>query len=416
MADLQEFEDSLSLFGEKKVFSVAELTDLIKDLLEGSFRLIQLEGEISNYRPSSSGHVYFTLKDDTAAISAVLFKGKSRYMAFTPRDGMKVKVSGSVSVYAARGSYQIVVDKMEEAGVGDILMLLEERKRLLAEEGLFDTDKKQAIPFFPLRVGVVTSPTGAALRDVLQIVRRRNPKVSVVVLPCVVQGLGAAEQIAAQIERANMFNLADVLIIGRGGGSLEDLLPFSEECVVRAIAASNLPTISAVGHEIDWALSDFVADMRAPTPSAAAELAVARLDDIITRIDFSSKIIEQAILDKTDRMRILIKAFSPENLEIRFRTIEQTILQRFDDAKEDLLYSLENRTVDFRQRLRFAVQNLDGGNPQAILKRGYSVVRDSESGEVITSAQKTHKGQFLDIIPYKGTLTVSVTAKIEKEM
>jgi len=405
-----EYPNSLPLFGESKVFSVTELTSIIKELLEGSFRLIQLEGEISNYRPSSSGHVYFTLKDEKAAISAVLFKGKANYLNFSPRDGMKVKLTGALSVYAARGNYQIIVDKMEEAGTGDILKLLEERKRHLAEEGLFDSDKKKELPFFPLRVGVVTSPTGAALRDILQIVRRRNPKVSVIVLPCTVQGAGAAEQISAQIERANMFKLADVLIVGRGGGSLEDLLPFSEEIVVRAIATSILPVVSAVGHEIDWALSDFVADVRAPTPSAAAELAVALLDDVIARINFSSQSIQQAMVDKTERMRLLIRTFSPENLEIRFRTIEQSILQRFDDAKEELLYSMENRTVDFRQRLRFALQTLEGANPKVILERGYSVVRDSTTGAVIRSAQETKEGQVLEIIPHEGKLTARVTS------
>ena len=239
-----------------------------------------MKGEISNFRPSSTGHIYFTLKDEHASISAVLFKGKSRYLSFNPKDGMKIRAKGSLSVYAQRGSYQIVIDSMEETGSGDILKLIEQRKRALAEEGLFDSERKQNIPYFPRCIGVVTSPTGAALRDVLQILNRRNPKVSVIILPCPVQGSDAGKIIAKQIEIANVHNLCDVLIVGRGGGSLEDLLPFSEEEVVRSIAASKIPVISAVGHEIDWALSDYAADVKSPTPSAAAELAVPPLDEI----------------------------------------------------------------------------------------------------------------------------------------
>ncbi|MFI3257781.1 MAG: exodeoxyribonuclease VII large subunit [Spirochaetales bacterium] len=399
----------VTFFSEEKIFTVTELTDNIKNVLEQSFFGIKLEGEISNYRPSSSGHVYFVIKDANATVSAVLFKGKAQYLNFTPRDGMKVCVRGSISVYATRGTYQIIVEKMEEAGTGDILLMLEQRKRRFTGEGLFDTEKKQSLPFFPLTIGVVTSPTGAALRDIVQIVRRRNPKTSVLVLPCAVQGADAAEQITAQIERANMFNLADVLIVGRGGGSLEDLLPFSEENVVRAIADSKLPVISAVGHEIDWALSDFVADVRAPTPSAGAELAVPLLDDIIDRIDFSYAY--DTILDKVDRIKILTRSFSSENFELRFRTVEQPILQRFDDAKEELLFSLENRITDFRNRLRFAIQNLEGANPQKILERGYSVVRDSESGEVIRHAKQTKPGQTLHIIPQNGVINAQVLPK-----
>ena len=303
--------------------TVSQLTDLIKEFLESSFPDLTIEGEISNYRPSSTGHIYFTLKDDKAAISAVMFKTRSKSLTFTPQDGMKVKVTGSLSVYAQRGSYQIIVNSMEELGTGNILQLLEERKKRLAMEGLFDSENKKSLPFFPLKIGVVTSPTGAALRDILQIVKRRNKLVSVIVLPCPVQGNDAAPYIAQQIKTANEFNIADVLIVGRGGGSLEDLLPFSEEEVVRAVAASEIPVISAVGHEIDWALSDFAADVRAPTPSAAAELAVPLLSEVKETIERSSNELIRGISTKIDNYKILVKSFSPENLELRFRSIEQ---------------------------------------------------------------------------------------------
>ena len=396
---------------ETQVFSVTQITEILKELIETSFSALTVEGEISNYRPSSTGHIYFTLKDETSAIQAVLFKGKARTLPFVPRDGMKVRVSGSLSVYALRGSYQIVVERMEEAGAGDILKLIEERKQKLAAEGLFDSAKKRPLPFFPECVGVVTSPTGAALRDILQITKRRNPKVSVTVLPCAVQGADAAEQIASQIKRANMFSLADVLIVGRGGGSLEDLLPFSEEAVVRAVAASSIPTVSAVGHEIDWALSDFAADVRAPTPSAAAELTVPVLDDIIYNIAATKSTLCDAVKSRVQNMRLLVKSFSAENLELRFRTVEQPLLQRFDDAKEALLASVQTRVDEAKKRIDFARRDLEAANPQAILARGYSVVTDAATGKVIRDANQTKEGQNLVVRPAKGSVNVVVAAK-----
>lgn len=389
--------------------TVSDLTGIIKELLEGSFPLITVEGEISNYRPSSTGHIYLTLKDEHASISAVLFKGKSRYLAFTPKDGMKIRAKGSLSVYAQRGSYQIVIDSMEETGSGDILKLLEQRKRALAEEGLFDSERKQNIPYFPRCIGVVTSPTGAALRDVLQILNRRNPKVSIIILPCPVQGSDAGKIIAKQIDIANVHNLCDVLIVGRGGGSLEDLLPFSEEEVVRSIAASKIPVISAVGHEIDWALSDYAADVRAPTPSAAAELAVPPLDEINQALENYVDSFEQTINHKLEHTKALVRSFSSDNLELRFRSIEQPLLQRFDDAKEDLLDAMKTLVSERRQALQMAVLNLESLNPLAILERGFSVVTDAESGRVITDAAQTNTGAALVIRPFKGSITAQVT-------
>ncbi len=388
-------------------YTVTQLTNRIKDSLESNFSHIELEGEISNYRPSSSGHIYFVIKDENASISAALFKGKSRYLSFNPKDGMKVRVKGSVSVYAVRGTYQIIVDSMEELGTGDILKLLEERKRVFASEGLFDSDRKKRIPYFAPRIAVITSPTGAAVRDILQIIRRRNSKVSVTIFPCAVQGSEAANQIANQIDRVNIFKLADSIIVGRGGGSLEDLLPFSEEVVVRAIARSEVPVVSAVGHEIDWALSDFVADLRAPTPSAAAELTVPLLDEMYERLDFSFA--HQFLQSKIDNLRVLTRSFSPDNFELRFRTIEQPLLQRFDDAKEDLLYSIENKIVEFKHRLKYALQILEEANPHAILERGYSVVRETGSEKVIRSAKETKQGQKLEVISFDGMYTTTVS-------
>ena len=277
---------NVPLFSGDKVFSVSEINSLLKDMLENSFPQICIEGELSNYRPNSSGHLYFTLKDEASQISAVMFRSAAAYLDFVPKDGTKVQCTGRLTVYPARGNYQILITKMTVSGEGAILKMIEERKRRLAAEGLFDEAKKKPLPPFPQTIGIITSPTGAALRDILQIMRRRNKCVSAIVFPSLVQGDGAAESIVHQIKNANNLKKCDVLIVGRGGGSLEDLLPFSDESVVRAIADSNIPVISAVGHEIDWALSDFAADKRAPTPSAAAELTVPQLSDILNTLLF----------------------------------------------------------------------------------------------------------------------------------
>lgn len=393
--------------------TVSQLTDLIKEFLESSFPDLTIEGEISNYRPSSTGHIYFTLKDDKAAISAVMFKTRSKSLTFTPQDGMKVKVTGSLSVYAQRGSYQIIVNYMEELGTGNILQLLEERKKRLAMEGLFDSENKKSLPFFPLKIGVVTSPTGAALRDILQIVKRRNKLVSVIVLPCPVQGNDAAPYIAQQIKTANEFNLADVLIVGRGGGSLEDLLPFSEEEVVRAVAASEIPVISAVGHEIDWALSDFAADVRAPTPSAAAELAVPLLSEVKETIERSSNELIRGISTKIDNYKILVKSFSPENLELRFRSIEQPLLQRFEDAKDSLILSMNDLLTQRKQQLKIATNTLEQISPKTILERGYSLVFD-EKGNIVKNANQVKPDSKIIINPAKGKIFANVESLEEQ--
>ena len=386
---------------------------MIKEFLESSFPDLTIEGEISNYRPSSTGHIYFTLKDDKAAISAVMFKTRSKSLTFTPQDGMKVKVTGSLSVYAQRGSYQIIVNSMEELGTGNILQLLEERKKRLAMEGLFDSENKKSLPFFPLKIGVVTSPTGAALRDILQIVQRRNKLVSVIVLPCPVQGNDAAPYIAQQIKTANEFNIADVLIVGRGGGSLEDLLPFSEEEVVRAVAASEIPVISAVGHEIDWALSDFAADVRAPTPSAAAELAVPLLSEVKETIERSSNELIRGISTKIDNYKILVKSFSPENLELRFRSIEQPLLQRFEDAKDSLILSMNDLLTQRKQQLKIATNTLEQISPKTILERGYSLVFD-EKGNIIKNANQVKPDSKIIINPAKGKIFANVESLEEQ--
>lgn len=385
-----------------KPLKIAEITSLIKEILEGAFPSVVLEGEISNFRPSSAGHLYFTLKDATSAISAVMFRGKSRFLSFTPKDGLLVRATGSISVYEARGAYQIIIESMEESGSGDILRLLEERKRRLAAEGLFDEARKRPIPSYPERVAVVTSPTGAAIRDILQIIRRRNPGISVTVLPSPVQGTEAPPAIVRQIETANRYRMSDVIIVGRGGGSLEDLLPFSDEAVVRAIAGSSIPVISAVGHEIDWSLADFAADLRAPTPSAAAELVSPLREDLLARLEYAADGIRSGIESRVERIRLMMHAFAPDSLELRFRRVEQPLLLRFDDAKEALIAGLRDRAVDARRRVAVLAEKLRGADPRAILERGFSIVRNADTGAIVRSARDVVPGGRLHIQPAGG--------------
>ncbi|WP_041611538.1 exodeoxyribonuclease VII large subunit [Treponema primitia] len=395
---------------QDKKLSVSELTGMIRQCLENSFGPVVVEGELSNYRPSSTGHLYFTLKDSGAVISAVMFKNRLRYLGFEPKDGMLLRVRGSISVYAQRGSYQIICEEMEEAGTGDILAILEKRKRALAAEGLFDEGRKKPIPRFPETVAVISSPTGAAVRDILNILARRAGSIRVIILPAPVQGTEAAPIIARRIEQANQWKLGDVLIVGRGGGSLEDLLPFSEEAVVRAIAGSAIPVVSAVGHEIDWALSDFAADLRAPTPSAAAELVSSSRTEVLEKLRRSAKNLKETMEGRLERARLLIKPFSTEDLEYRFRAMLQPRLLRFDDAKEALLSALSDKIGDMRRRAERALINLEAANPQAIMERGYSVVVREKTGAVLRDARETGPGDRLIIRPLRGIITATTEA------
>lgn len=385
--------------------TVSELTERIRSRLEEDFASVVVEGELSNCRPASSGHLYFSLKDAGAKIDGVMFKNRLRSLRFEPKDGMLLRVRGSLSVYAPRGSYSIVCEEMELAGSGDILAMLEERKRKLADEGLFDEDRKKPLPRFPATVGVVSSPTGAAVQDILNILGRRAAGVRVVILPAPVQGAGAAPAIARRIEQANHWKLADVLIVGRGGGSLEDLLPFSDELVVRAVAESAIPVVSAVGHEIDWALCDFAADLRAPTPSAAAELVCEERAATLEIIRHLVESYTSIMRSRVERARFLLRPFSSQDLEYRFRAILQPRLIRFDDAKEALVDGFSDRLAEMRSRLRLTLAVLEAGSPLAIMERGFSMVVNNATGKVIRSFEDAKPGDKLAIRPLKGTIT-----------
>ncbi|MCL2175711.1 MAG: exodeoxyribonuclease VII large subunit [Treponema sp.] len=393
----------------QKHLTVTELTEQIRSCLEGSFSVICVEGEISNCRPASSGHLYFSLKDSGAKIDAVMFKNRLKTLTFEPKDGMLLRVRGSISVYAPRGTYSIVCEEMEIAGSGEILALLEKRKQKLAAEGLFDEERKKTLPRFPSVVGVVSSPTGAALRDILNILARRAPNLKVLILPAPVQGEEASAIIAARIKQANRWKLADVLIIGRGGGSLEDLLPFSGEDVVRAVAESNIPVVSAVGHEIDWALCDFAADLRAPTPSAAAELISENYSSIFETIKNAVYDLSSVMRARIERARLLLKPFDLKDMEFRIRAILQPRLIRLDDAKEELINSIKDKCSLLKNRIELIGAVLTAASPLSAMEKGFSIVTDGK-GKVVTNAAAVKQGDKLNIRPLKG----SIDAVVEK--
>lgn len=394
----------------EKPLTITQINTILRDMIEGTFASVTLEGEISNWKPASSGHIYFTLKDATAQISAVMWRSTAAALKFMPKDGMLVRCVGRLSVYVQRGNYQIIVSRMEMAGSGNILQLLEERKQKLAAEGLFSQERKRELPPFPKTIGVVTSPSGAALRDILQITRRRNSCISVVIFPAAVQGDGAAETIVRQIKVANAYKMCDVLIVGRGGGSLEDLLPFSEENVVRAVAESEIPVVSAVGHEIDWAICDYAADVRAPTPSAAAELIVPQKADIRETLQYYENELYKNITQKVQHCRMTVRTFNPDNLELMFRRIEQPLNQRFDNAKEALLRNMDLKLKQTKQRVKHCAEILESASPQSIFARGYAMVTDKATGQVVRNAADVAVGSDLEIVPAKG----KITAKVEE--
>jgi exodeoxyribonuclease VII large subunit len=387
----------------ERPLSVSALTSLVKELLEGSLPSVLVEGEISNCRPASSVHLYFTLKDRGAMLQAVMFRYRSKALGFEPADGALVRARGAVTVYAARGQYQLLVERMERAGEGDILAMLEARKRALAAEGLFDEARKRALPRFPSRVAVVSSPTGAAIRDILNVLKRRNAGMGVVLLPAAVQGEEAAAQIAAQIEAANRMSLGDVIIVGRGGGSLEDLLPFSDELVVRAVAASRIPVISAVGHEIDWALSDFAADLRAPTPSVAAELVSESRAALRRELRQFSTELETALRSRVDRARLLVGRFEPSAVEARLMRVFMPAARRLDEARGELGRGMSAALEAKARRLELASRELAATSPEAVLARGFSVVRRAAGGPALREASGLAAGQDLDITFARGS-------------
>lgn len=396
-----------------QVFTVTQISNFIKEILDVSFPQITIEGEISGYKPVSSGHVYFTLKDETSQLKAVIFKSSLYNVNFKPKDGDKVRVTGKITAYIQNGYYQIVVSKMERAGVGNILQMLEERKQKLAAQGYFAQEHKQKLPFFPKTIGVVTSPTGAAIRDILQITKRRNPKINIIIFPSLVQGEMASSTICKMIEIANFYSLCDLLIVGRGGGSLEDLLPFSEENVVKAIYDSKIPVISAVGHEIDWALCDYASDVRAATPSAAAEIAIPLISDIYFNLQNNKNELYKNITNLINTKKLLVQNFKPENFLSKFRNIEQPYLQKYEFVKNELVRNMQDKLKEIRNKVTNDKNILINSSPNAIFERGYSMVKIKDTNTILRNTNQITEGTVLEITPAKGLL-LAKTDKVIK--
>ena len=384
--------------------SVSELTTLIKTTLETSFYGLTVEGEISGFRPASTGHWYFSLKDQSAVISCCMWRSSIPRVPFRPKDGMRVIVTGSISVFEPRGTYQIICTSMRLAGEGDILAMLEDRKRKYDALGYFDPAIKKPIPVRPSRVAVITSPTGAALQDILQITGRRNKGMDIIILPAVVQGADAAPTIAARIREVNEFLLADVMIVGRGGGSIEDLLPFSEECVIEAIHESVIPVISAVGHEIDWAISDYVADLRAPTPSAAAELVCQSSLDQIEKVNQLRSSMYDALIGRLNTIKLRIAAFSPAaaraQLESRLNRVRMTL----DSDTVNLSHRMESLISARKSKAELFKHKIMALSPLSVLERGYSITSDSQ-GRTVRSASQVSCGDKLTLTLKDGKIT-----------
>jgi exodeoxyribonuclease VII large subunit len=417
---------------DRKVFHVAEITRLIKSALENEIGEVWVEGEVSNLRQPSSGHCYFTLKDETAQIRAVLFRGNRAGMRFQLKDGLLVRVLGDVTVYERSGDYQIIVRQMEEGGKGALQAKFEALKEKLLKEGLFDESRKKPIPMLPQHVGIVTSPTGAAIKDILKVISRRFPNLHVVIAPVKVQGEGSAEEIAGAINLLNEIGGFDVLIVGRGGGSLEDLWAFNEEIVARAIAASGIPVISAVGHEIDFTISDFVADLRAPTPSVAAEMLVGRKDAFEEQLGEMQRNLVRAMKESILRARHSLRSAAgsyvfrePRNLVRQYLQRLDNIAmrmkhelegglgvgrQRLDDIGSKMLHQMSFKGKSWRMEIRRFDTQLKALSPLAVLRRGYSVTSDA-TGKIVRRSRDLKVGQRLTIRVEQGTFESEVKTK-----
>ncbi|TQD25238.1 exodeoxyribonuclease VII large subunit [Methanolobus vulcani] len=390
------------------IYTVSQLNEHIKKVLTNDPQLSQVwvRGEISNLTKHSSGHYYFTLKDGNAQISCVSFRMTNRTLKFEPESSMKVLVFGTVDVYTVRGQYQLRVLDMRPDGIGELYKAYEQLRNRLQEEGLFDVVHKKKIPLYPTRIGVITSPTGAAIHDILHVLRRRFP-VDVLLSPAIVQGENSAESIVKALEYLNRTDV-DVIILGRGGGSLEDLWSFNEEVVARAIFDSKIPVISAVGHETDYTISDFVADVRAPTPSAAAEIAVPEKTGLIKHLESMLSRMQQAaihiIADRRHHIEYLYSRIEPE----RFAEIVRRDMQRVDELSSRMEMAF-GRTMESRQAsLSGLAGRLNAVSPLNTLERGYSIALKSEDHAVIRSVDNVKTDDSVDIRLIDGTLECKV--------
>lgn len=443
---------------ESQIFTVTQLTHLVKSHLEDRFPDVWVEGEVSNLRTPASGHLYLTLKDQESQIRAVIFRSSGRQLRFIPKDGQKILCRGHLTVYELRGDYQLVIEYLEPTGIGSLQLAFEQLKEKLSAEGLFDPAHKKPLPLLPRCIGVVTSPTGAAIRDILKVLHRRFANLRILINPVPVQGEGASVEIARALEELNKRGDVDVIIVGRGGGSLEDLWAFNEEIVARAIYRSTIPVISAVGHETDYTIADFVADLRAPTPSAAAEIVVRSKEELTEKVGFLKVRLRQEI------RALLEKLFRRVKEEKRVLQDPTPIIQRFQFRIDDLSIRLQNHVAyllrhsqerlrsvqkglsynDPRERIvqrkallshhaqglytqmafilrekkhawEAALARLDILSPLSTLKRGYSIARKVPSQQIVREAREVTRGERISLQLHKGTLICGVE-EIQKEL
>jgi exodeoxyribonuclease VII large subunit len=436
---------------QRKVYSVYEITAEIKQALD-KFGILWIKGEISNFKHHSSGHMYFSLKDDRAQLKAACFRNNNYYLKFRPEDGLEVLARGRLSVYEPRGDYQILVEYMEPVGVGSLQLAFEQLKQKLRKEGLFDEEHKVRLPLLPKKVGVVTSPTGAAIQDMLRILRRRNASLDILIYPARVQGTGAAEEIVAGVKYFNTRGDIDVIIVGRGGGSMEDLWAFNEEVVARAIYASKIPLISAVGHEVDFTIADFVADLRAPTPSAAAEMVSGAREDLLATLSSLSGRALQAVRLLIERRRTALERLARNRAFNVAPNKVRELQQRFDEAASKMIQTLTRQLtahrhrervlqmrlikVDLRQTiarnreilagkqnrlisaarawlksrrssLELEVGRMNALSPLAILERGYAICRDDQ-GAILRDPARVAPGDRVAVTLARGELDCRV--------
>ncbi len=382
---------------ERKVYTVSQLTRLVRFTLEDLFSSVWVEGEISDFTHHSSGHMYFSLKDADANLSCVMFKRENSRLRFKPEPGTKVLLHGRVSIYVPRGAYQLVVDMMEPKGLGALQLAFEQLKNKLLKEGLFDDARKRPLPFLPLSIGVITSPTGAVIRDMMHVWERRFPKVRVILAPVQVQGPQAPGEIVRAIADMNEFGEADVIVVARGGGSLEDLWAFNDEAVARAIAGSRIPVVSAVGHEVDYTIADFVADRRAPTPSAAAEILLPQLDELEASLrDTGTRlagILRREVESRWDRLERL----QASRFFLKPQSLTEDLAQETDALAERLDTAARRRVDDLAREARFLRGQLEAFSPQKCLERGYSIVFDAATGGIIKSTRQLDRSRSVRI-------------------
>jgi exodeoxyribonuclease VII large subunit len=415
---------------DNEYLTISALNNYIKSLLDKDSFLnrVYLKGEISNFKNHTTGHLYFTLKDDESRINAVMFNGNAKYLEFKPEDGMNVLIVGRVSAYPVTGSYQIYVETMVPDGIGNLYIEFEKLKKKLASEGLFNPEHKKEIPKYPTKIGVVTAPTGAAVKDIMSTIKRRFPSCEVILFPSLVQGKDAAPNIVEQIKKADSYNL-DTIIVGRGGGSIEDLWAFNEEIVARTIYECKTPIISGVGHEIDFTIADFVADLRAPTPTGAAEMAVPTVKDTINIINqFKirlNKNIKNMVNTKYIALRTLKQSYVLKNPMGMYEVKMQKLDTLTDSLNKDILQFIENKKYDldnlknnyvlknpelildkYKHNLALIINSLKGLNPLGILEKGYSVIKNND--KVIRSSKDIKIDDIINVRLFNGEINAKV--------